>query len=120
MEFWAKVIVIATCVQVFFLILTIRTYRFKEAVDKAIADSKVRRAQETADAALSSSFGIALEVAGIAAVWPANGMGLAAFGDLVADWIVETGRQGLSLAELKECVERGDHKGYARKPEGER
>jgi hypothetical protein len=40
MEFYAKVIAVATCVQVFFLVLTIRTYRWHGEYLRLIQNSQ--------------------------------------------------------------------------------
>lgn len=65
---------------------------------------------DDASNALSCSFGLELQMAGVKAAWPADEMSATDFGSLVTDWIIHTGRQDLTLREIAECVDRGDHK----------
>ena len=59
---------------------------------------------------LSIHLGVEMIFNGAKEAWPADSMSSLAFGNLVADWIVNSGRQDLTLEEVCESIKRGDHK----------
>lgn len=69
---------------------------------------------------LSCHLGVELTFLGAKYAWPANELSSVEFADLVVDWIVETGRQDLTLEEICQSIKRGDHKGYTRNPDSPR
>lgn len=60
---------------------------------------------------LSIHLGVEMTFNGAKEAWPADSMSSLDFGSLVADWIVDSGRQDLTLEEVCESIKRGDHKG---------
>lgn len=116
MNIWLWIIVAASVGQCIILILTIREHRFLGAIYRGVSQEKIQCALDGAKDALSCSFGLELQLAGIKAAWPADEMSATAFGNIVTDWIIHTGRQDLTLREIAECVERGDHKGADGQP----
>lgn len=80
------------------------------APGRASAVSGSRVYAGVTDDDLSCHFGLELTYLGAKHAWPAPDMTVTNFGKMVAAWIVETGRQSLTLEQIAECIKRGEQK----------